>query len=124
MKFKNVILAVVLALSGCQSIPQEALTNVNDNSIISDAFVVKMQKGQTTRDQEQSFIRANRRSWHSENFALNNAPLPPDMQTPGNAGPLDLNLIQALENDLNVRKNMQNLQNAFDSVGSVNSNSK
>lgn len=118
----KLIFITIIFFCGCVNLPQEALNNINDNSIICDAFIVKMQKGQTTRDQDQAFIRANRRAWHAQNFAINEAPLPPDMQTSLNTGPLDFNLITALENDLLIRKKMQDLQNAFDGIGSINSN--
>lgn len=114
---------LMLFVSGCSGVPKEALTQANDNSLISDAFMVLVQKGETTREQEQAMLRANRRSWHAQNFALNNAVLPQDMQQPGNTGPLDANLLQSLESDLVVRANMQKLREILkrEGVGSVNS---
>ena len=106
----NVSFTLILLASGCSSVPKEALSQANDNSIISDSFLVLVQKGETTREQEQAMLRANRRSWHAQNFALNNAALPQDMQQPGNTGPLDANLLQSLESDLTVRANMQKLR--------------
>lgn len=110
-------------LYGCSSIPQEAYTQPNDNSIISDAFVVKMEKGETNRLQEQALIRAFRRAWHAQNYALNNVQVPPDMQTPGNTGPLSQNLLQALDADLAVRKAQQDLQKSLNQggIGPINS---
>jgi tRNA(Leu) C34 or U34 (ribose-2'-O)-methylase TrmL len=121
-------LAVVafLILSGCSGIPQEAYKQANDNSLISDAFVVKMEKGETTRIQEQAIIRAYRRAWHAQNYALNNVPVPVDMLVPGNNGPLDQNLLQALDSDLAVRKAQRNLNDSFNrgEIGDVNTRSR
>ena len=119
----TVSLCLMLFASGCSGVPKEALTQANDNSLISDAFMVLVQKGETTREHEQAMLRANRRSWHAQNFALNNAVLPQDMQQPSNTGPLDANLLQSLESDLVVRANMQKLREILkrEGVGSVDS---
>lgn len=123
---KLTVLLICFFLYGCSSIPQEAYTQPNDNSIISDAFVVKMEKGETSRLQEQAIVRAFRRAWHAQNYALNNVPIPPDMQTAGNTGPLSQNLLQALDIDLAVRKAQQDLQKSFNQggIGSIDSTNK
>jgi len=48
-----VMVVVVLALSGCEK--KDAARNANG---YSNAFKAKMESGQTTREQEQQFIRA------------------------------------------------------------------
>lgn len=120
---KNYLISLSLAFFvGCHNIPQEAYTQPNDNSIASDAFVVKMEKNETSRIQEQEMIRAFRRAWHAQNYALNNVALPEDMLT-GNTGPLSQNLLQALDADLAIRKAQQDIQNYFNKggIGDVNS---
>jgi len=110
-------MVLLILITGCHSIPQEAYSQPNANCIIDDAFIVMMEKGLTTREQEQAMLRANRRAWHAQDYALNNAPLPPDMQQPGNTGPLDQNVLQALDIDLQIRKAQQDLRNSFDKGG-------
>ena len=83
---KKLILALLLVmpLSGCCSlfcVPKEASITAKENAEISDAFKVFMDAERTTRKQEQDFIRAGRRAWHAQNFALNDAPLPADVET-------------------------------------------
>lgn len=92
-------------MSGCSSIPPEAYAQANENAIISDTFVLLMEQGQTTRAEEQAFIKANRRSWHAQNFALNEAPLPPDMENPS-----DANLRAILEADVAIRQRAKELR--------------
>ena len=75
----SVILFLGLLVSGCNTIPQEAFQQPADNALITDAFVKQMEAGATSRDQEQEFIRSQRKAWHSQNFALNDVPLPPDL---------------------------------------------
>jgi hypothetical protein len=79
---KTWIFAAILLLSGCKAltIPDEAFTQAKDNAALCDNFVDLMNAGVTTREQEQNFIRANRRAWHAQNFALNNEVLPPDVE--------------------------------------------
>jgi len=73
---------LVFLLSGCRAltIPDQAFTQAKDNAALCDNFVDLMNAGVTTREQEQNFIRANRRAWHAQNFALNNELLPPDVE--------------------------------------------
>lgn len=79
---KTWALLLILLLSGCRAltIPDEAFTQAKDNAGLCNNFVDLMNAGVTTREQEQSFIRANRRAWHAQNFALNNELLPPDVE--------------------------------------------
>ena len=79
---KNLVTLVVTLtlLSGCCSVPKEALDQANSSSVICDSFVGLMDHGHTTRDQEQDFIRATRKAWHAQNFALNDVPLPEDLR--------------------------------------------
>lgn len=82
---KNLILILWLSFScsGCAllcGVPPEAKTTASENAQLSDGFVTIMDAGGTTRVQEQKFIRANRRAWHAQNFALNDTPLPHDME--------------------------------------------
>ena len=76
------VLLLVCCFSGCKawSIPDQAFAQAKDNSTLCDSYVDLMNAGVTTREQDQNFIRANRRAWHSQNFALNNEPLPPDVE--------------------------------------------
>jgi hypothetical protein len=79
---KTWIFAAILLLSGCKAltIPDQAFTQAKDNAVLCDNFVDLMNAGVTTREQEQNFIRANRRAWHAQNFALNSEVLPPDVE--------------------------------------------
>lgn len=79
---KTWLLAVLLLMSGCRAltIPDQAFTQATDNATLCDNFVELMNAGVTTREQEQNFIRANRRAWHAQNFALNDESLPPDVE--------------------------------------------
>jgi len=79
---KTWVLAIILLFSGCKAltIPDEAFTQAKNNAGLCDNFVELMNAGVTTREQEQNFIRANRRAWHAQNFALNNELLPPDVE--------------------------------------------
>lgn len=75
-------LVLILCLSGCKAmtIPDAAFNQAKDNAVLSDNFIQLMNAGVTTREQEQNFIRANRRAWHAQNYALNSEPLPPDVE--------------------------------------------
>jgi hypothetical protein len=97
---KLALLLSLIMLSGCCSIPPQALEQIGSNAIISDAFIILIEKGDTTRDQEQAFIHANRRNWHALNFAINEAPLPEDIQEDGAR---DSNLLESLEKDPKIR---------------------
>lgn len=71
-----------MPLSGCAlltGVPEEARSTAKENAELSDSFVTFMDAGQTTREQEQRFIRACRRAWHAQNYALNDVPLPHDV---------------------------------------------
>ncbi|RJR07546.1 hypothetical protein C4588_06485 [Candidatus Parcubacteria bacterium] len=72
----------LLALGGCKAftIPDAAFNQAEANAVLCDNFNDLMNAGITTREQEQNFIRANRRAWHAQNFALNNEPLPADVE--------------------------------------------
>jgi len=76
-------LILLISLSGCCSffcVPKEASITAKENAEISDAFKTFMDADRTTREQEKNFIRACRRAWHAQNFALNDVPLPPDVE--------------------------------------------
>lgn len=100
MKKFALIFTALIMLSGCSSVPQQALDQIGSNAVISDAFIALMEKGETTRDQEQAFIHANRRNWHALNFAVNEAPLPEDIKENGDR---DSNLLESLEKDPKIR---------------------
>jgi hypothetical protein len=104
-------LIAVLLISGCTSVPPEALSQAADNALISDAYVALMEKGETQPAQDKAFILANRRSWHAQNFALNEAPLPEDLQPGADAG--SINLLEILENDPRVRAKINELREAL-----------
>ena len=84
MKLWSLVGILLLAISsaGCRAltIPDQAFTQAKDNAGLCDNFVDLMNAGVTSREQEQNFIRANRRAWHAQNFALNNELLPPDVE--------------------------------------------
>jgi hypothetical protein len=96
---KLALLLSMIMLSGCCSVPPQALDQIGTNAVISDAFVALMEKGETSRDQEQAFVHANRRNWHALNFAVNEAALPEDM----GEGDRDNNLLESLEKDPKIR---------------------
>lgn len=81
MKTKVLYLGLLL-LSGCCSwcIPPEASSEISKNAARCDAYVTFMSAGQTSREQDQAFIRALRRAIHAQNAAMNNVPLPPDVE--------------------------------------------
>lgn len=76
---KNLLLVLVLSMAGCVSEVVES--NVRNNSARSDAFLQRMDEGQTTREQEQDFIKANRVAWHALNYHLNDVDLPEDLRS-------------------------------------------
>lgn len=84
MKYLHLILILWLSLgcSGCTlicGVPPEAKTTASENAQLSDGFVTMMDAGTTSRVQEQGFIRALRRAWHAQDYALNDEPLPRDV---------------------------------------------
>ncbi len=112
--FATLLLACSFMLGGCTSVPQEALTNAGDNALICDGFILLMNTGGTTREQEQAFILANRHVWHSQNFALNDVPLPADL-VPG-AEPM--NLLELLQKDPKIRAKAREVAEALQPDGS------
>ena len=104
---KFLTLSMVLLLCGCPSIPPAAFSQAADNALISDAYVSLMESGETQPAQDQAFILANRRSWHAQNFAINEAPLPEDLQ-PGAED--SVNLLDILQADPRVRAKVNELR--------------
>lgn len=76
---KKIILLCLVSFSAC--VPQQAFKQAETNALLCDMFVKNMDEGFTSREQEQKFIKANRNAWHAQNFALNDAPLPTDLET-------------------------------------------
>lgn len=106
-------LLISLFLSvGCSSVPPEALERSASNALISDAFIVLMEKGETTREEEQAFILANRRNWHALNFAISEIPLPDDMQE-GFEG----SLLESLEKDPKIRALLKTVKDSLTPEG-------
>ena len=70
--------AVIISLGGCVS--STVTGSVKRNAARCDGFVNKIANGTSTREQEQSFIKANRAAWHSMNYYLNDEPLPEDLK--------------------------------------------
>ena len=93
MKYLQIAL-LSLFMAGCSGVPQQALDQAGENALLSDSFIYLVETGVTTREQEQAFIRANRRAWHAQNFSLNDVPLPADIE----AQP-PTNLLEALKAD-------------------------
>lgn len=85
---KKLAILILVMVSGCSSfwIPEEARTNASNNATKSDIFVLQMKMGRTSREQDQKFIEAMRFAWHGQNFALNDVPLPPDVEAWFNNG--------------------------------------
>lgn len=79
-KLYTMTLSIALMVSGCCGVPQEALDQAHTNATICDAFVQQMDAGNTSREQEQEFIKSNRKAWHAQDHVLNDAELPADMQ--------------------------------------------
>lgn len=87
MKYSFSILLIMalfsVTTSGCAllcGVPPEAKQTAEENAGISDGFVLMMDAGTTTREQDQKFIHANRRAWHAQNYALNDVLLPRDIE--------------------------------------------
>lgn len=82
-KFRNTKifgLFLLLLMIGCVS--QTAKDKIHRGAVINDSFTQKMDRGETTREQEQKHIRAMR-VWH---YAL-------DYNVNGNEPPADVKLI-------------------------------
>lgn len=77
---RSLLIGLFLAVSaiGCAN-PQIGGT-IQRNAARNDRFCKRMEDGATTREQEQAFIRANRRGWHAVDLYYNDIPLPPDIQ--------------------------------------------
>ena len=110
MKRFALLITSVILLGGCTSVPPQAMEQMRNNAVISDAFVALMEKGDTDRGQEQAFIHANRRNWHALNFAVNEAPLPDDMDA---EVPRDNNLLESLEKDPEIRAMINKVRDAI-----------
>jgi uncharacterized protein YceK len=67
---------VLIVVTGCSSTTKEITAR---QAARSAAFKRKMDTGQTTRAQEQAFIRANYRAWAAEDYVINGTPLPADV---------------------------------------------
>jgi len=77
------LLLVLIYFPGCAlicGVPPEAQSTAKENAHLCDSFVTMMDAGTTNREQEQKFIRAVRRAWHAQNYALNDMPLPRDVE--------------------------------------------
>jgi len=79
----SLTILIALSSSGCAllcGVPPQAQQTAQENADLTDGFALMMDAGTTTRVQEQKFIHANRRAWHAQNFALNDVPLPRDVE--------------------------------------------
>ena len=74
---KKFALIAVLLASGCVSTTTKEI--VARQTARCDAYVKKMDAGQTTPVQDKDFIRANRRAWHAHDYSVNGAKLPDDI---------------------------------------------
>jgi len=74
---KLIFIMLILIFVGCTSTADKITTR---NAARCDRFVELMEEGNTTREQEQDFIKANRKGWHSLNYYLNDHPLPEDLR--------------------------------------------
>jgi hypothetical protein len=113
MKRRSILISALMScsflISGCCSVPPEALSQASDNALIADGFVMLQEQGDTTRQQEQAFILANRRAWHAQNFAINDTPLPADLQP----GATEVNLLDILQADPRVRAKAKEVADAL-----------
>lgn len=110
MKKFALLLTMLIMLNGCCTVPPQAFDQIRNNAVISDAYVALMEKGDTSKDQDQAFILANRRNWHALDFAVNESPLPEDMQDDINR---DNNLLESLEKDPKIRAMINKVRNAL-----------
>jgi hypothetical protein len=105
----SLLLMSALFMSGCCTVPPQALSQASDNALITDGFVSLMEGGATTRVQEQAFVLANRKAWHTQNFALNDTPLPADLQPDAEGD----NLLEILRRDPRVRAKLKEVTEAL-----------
>jgi hypothetical protein len=65
VRILSVGIIVVLCLTGCESSKQS-----RENNALSERYQQKMDKGETTPEQDKSFIRASTRAWYEMDAAL------------------------------------------------------
>jgi uncharacterized protein YcfL len=77
---KNTFVALFISLIllvGCVS--PETKTTIENQAARSDNIVGKIERGETTRTEEQSYIKAMRVVWWAVNHDVNDAELPADV---------------------------------------------
>ena len=77
----NKILGLLLGLvlfTGCVS--TETKETISKQAARADNMVSKIEANQTTRDQEQAYIKAQRIVWHAMDYDVNDTDLPPDVK--------------------------------------------
>jgi uncharacterized protein YceK len=70
MRTMLILLTLALVLGGCTVMTQEQKNWVHDKANRSEAFVALMEKDETTREQEQAWIRSQDDSWQLWSQAL------------------------------------------------------
>jgi len=71
------LLLSLILLTGCVS--TETKETINRQATRLDNMVSKIENGQTTRENEQAFIKAERVLFHTMNYDVNDVALPPDV---------------------------------------------
>lgn len=74
---RAIIFVVLIGLMGC--VAQETKDAIVADAARTDAFVTLMSNGNTTRNDEQAFIRAQRKAFHAIDLGVNGNPLPADL---------------------------------------------
>jgi len=69
------LMIVLFLVAGC-GVTQEVKEHTYENAARNHRFIELMDTGETTREQEQAFIRVNSDAWNAQNFAINDISLP------------------------------------------------
>lgn len=75
---KRLALVLVLLIAGCVSTTDKE--KIAFQAARLDRAVALMDSGVSTRQNEQDFIRGERKVWHALDYSINGNPLPPDLQ--------------------------------------------
>lgn len=78
---KHLALVLLLAVGvGCVSTTDKE--KISFQAARLDRAVALMDSGVSTRQNEQDFIRGERKVWHALDYSINGNPLPPDLLPP------------------------------------------
>ena len=73
----GLLIFLTMSINGC--VAPEVKGAIERNAARVDRFVKLIENDETTREQEQNFIRAFRPAYHSLNYYFNDVPLPLDL---------------------------------------------